>query len=176
MGPFLIRVPLTAVPRVTNQPTPYTLGGMKAVRLSVLTLAAAAVLGGGLTGCADDATATAVGSVAEAPAGQPPYGRVGVAQFASLIAEPGVKIIDVRTPQEYDDGHIPGAVNIPVQQSDYADRVAQLDPAGTYAVYCRSSNRSKGAVAEMRNAGLLNVYELTGGTVAWTAEGQPLTR
>jgi len=149
---------------------------MKPVRLAVLTLAATAVLGGGLTGCANDATATAVGPVAEAPAGQPAYGRVDVAQFASLIAEPGVQIIDVRTPQEYADGHIRGAVNIPVQQSDYAERVAQLDPAGTYAVYCRSSNRSKGAVAEMKNAGLPNVYELTGGTVAWTADGQPLTR
>jgi rhodanese-related sulfurtransferase len=149
---------------------------MKPVRLAVLTLAAAAVLGVGLTGCANDATATAVGPVAEAPAGQPPYGRVDVAQFASLIAEPGVQIIDVRTPQEYADGHIRGAVNIPVQQSDYAERVAQLDPAGTYAVYCRSSARSKGAVAEMKNAGLPNVYELTGGTVAWTADGQALTR
>jgi rhodanese-related sulfurtransferase len=101
---------------------------------------------------------------------------VDVAQFASLIAKPGVQIIDVRTPQEYADGPIQGAVNIPVQQSDYAERVAQLDPAGTYAVYCRSSARSKGAVAKMRNAGLPNVYELTGGTVAWTADGQPLTR
>ncbi len=161
---------------MTILPTRYTLGGMKPVRLSVLTLAAAAVLGGAMTGCPNDAPATAVGPVAEAPAGKPAYGRVDVAQFASIIAEPGVQIIDVRTPQEYADGHIQGAVNIPVQQSDYAGRVAQLDPAGTYAVYCRSSARSKGAVTEMRNAGLPNVYELTGGTVAWTADGQPLTR
>lgn len=162
---------------MTDRPTRYTLGGMKSVRLAVLTLAAAAaVVGAGLTGCTNDATATAVEPVAEAPAGQPAYGRVDVAQFASLIAEPGVQIIDVRTPEEYADGHIQGAVNIPVQQSDFPERVATLDPAGTFAVYCRSSARSKGAVAGMKDAGLTNVYELTGGTVAWTADGQSLTR
>ena len=146
-------------------------------RFGLSALAIAVVLGGGLTGCSSDPTATAVGQVAQAPAGQlAAPGRVDAAEFAAVIARPGVQILDIRTPQEFADGHIQGAVNIPLQQSDFADRVSQLDPKGTYAVYCRSSSRSKAAVAEMTSAGLTNVYELTGGTIAWTADGRSLTR
>lgn len=135
-------------------------------------LVAAAVLVGGLTGCSEGPTATAV----EQPAAQLAPGRVGVAEFATVIAQPGVRIIDVRTPAEFADGHIPGAVNIPVQQADFAARVSALDPNSTYAVYCRSGNRSKGAVEQMRAAGIGTIYELAQGTNGWTAEGQLLTR
>lgn len=129
-------------------------------------LLAAAVLAGASTGC----STTEPSATASAP------GRVDVAQFAELIATPGVQIVDVRTPEEFADGHIAGALNIPVQQPDFAERVAQLDPTKTYAVYCRSSRRSQPAVAQMNAAGITNVYELTGGTVAWADAGQPLTR
>lgn len=137
---------------------------------------AAAVLGGALTGCAQDPTATAGEPVAQAPAGQPAPGRVDVAQFATVITQPGVHIIDVRTPQEFAGGHIQGAVNIPVQQPGFAERIAQLDPTGSYAVYCRSGNRSQGAVAQMKDAGITDIYELADGTVGWTAAGEPLAR
>ena len=148
---------------------------MTKTRLSALILAAVAVLGGGLAGCSTETTATAE-QVAEAPAGQLPFGRVGVAEFATVITEPGVQIIDVRTPEEFADGHIRGAVNIPVQQPGFAARVAQLDPKGTYAVYCRSGNRSQPAVAQMKDAGITDIYELASGTKGWTADGQPLTQ
>lgn len=130
-------------------------------------------MGGGLTGCSDRSAATAVEQVSAA---QLAPGRVGVAEFAAVIAKPGVQIIDVRTPSEFAEGHIRGAVNIPVQQADFAERMAQLDPNATYAVYCRSGNRSKGAVEQMRSAGFGTIYELAAGTNGWTAEGQPLTR
>lgn len=139
-------------------------------------LLAALALGGAATGCSQEPTATAVEQSAQAPAAQLAPGRVDVAQFAALITTAGVQIIDVRTPQEFADGHIAGAVNIPVQQSDFAERVAQLDPSGTYAVYCRSGNRSQGAVAQMKDAGITDIYELADGTKGWTADGQSLTR
>ncbi len=102
--------------------------------------------------------------------------RVGVADFASVITRPGIQIIDVRAPAEFDSGHIAGAVNIPVQSADFAERIAQLDPAGGYAVYCRSGNRSRPAVAAMKDAGISTVYELDSGTNGWAADGQPLVR
>lgn len=145
-------------------------------RLALPAFALAVVLSGGVTGCSNDPSATAVEQPASAPAGQLAAGRVDAAQFATVIAQPGVQIIDVRTPQEFSDGHIENAVNIPLQRSDFAQRVSKLDPNGTYAVYCRSANRSKAAVTEMTKAGLNNVYELAGGTVAWTAAGRPLVR
>lgn len=143
-------------------------------RLGLPVLILAVALGGGLTGCSNSPTAVAVGQVATAPAGQIPPGRVTAAEFAAVIAQPGVQIVDIRTPQEFADGHIQGAVNIPLQQADFAGRVSLLDPKATYAVYCRSSSRSKAAVAEMTDAGLTNLYELAGGTVAWTADGRSL--
>ncbi|MCW1959208.1 MAG: rhodanese-like domain-containing protein [Mycobacterium sp.] len=148
---------------------------MPPTRFCAVVLAALAVIAPGLSGCSNGTTATAE-QVAEAPVGQPAPGRVGVAQFAAVITEPGVQIIDVRTAEEFAGGHIQGAVNIPVQQSDFTARVAQLDPKGTYAVYCRSGNRSKGAVAQMKSAGITMIYELAEGTNGWTADGQPLTR
>lgn len=93
-----------------------------------------------------------------------------------MIASPGVQIIDVRTPEEFADGHIAGAVNIPVQSPDFAARIGRLDPAGTYAVYCRSGNRSEPAVDAMKNAGITNIYELSSGTKGWSSAGQPLVR
>jgi rhodanese-related sulfurtransferase len=64
------------------------------------------------------------------------------------------EIAFAETPEEFADGHIAGAVNIPVQSSDFSARVAQLDPNATYAVYCRSGNRSQPAVAAMADAGI----------------------
>ena len=100
--------------------------------------------------------------------------RVGVEEFANVIASPSVVILDVRTPQEFAEGHIEGAVNIPVESADYIDQVAQLDPSVTYAVYCRSGNRSQPAVDGLASVGVTSVYELESGTIGWTDAGQPL--
>lgn len=133
------------------------------MRVVVLVLALVALL----TGCS---TTTQAARSAAAP------GRVSVAEFASVITQPGVQIIDVRTPAEFADGHIAGAVNIPVQQADFGSRVAKLDPKATYAVYCRSGHRSQMAVAQMQTAGLTNVYELGEGINGWTAAGHSLSQ
>ncbi len=99
---------------------------------------------------------------------------MGVEEFANVIAAPSVVILDVRTPAEFAEGHIEGAVNIPVESADYIDQVAQLDPSVTYAVYCRSGNRSQPAVDGLASVGVTSVYELESGTIGWTDAGQPL--
>lgn len=138
----------------------------------VLTACSAALLlPGALTGCSSEPSVTTARAEA-APASGPV--RVGATQFATLIETPGVQVIDVRTPEEFADGHIAGAVNIPIQSPDFGTQVARLDPAGTYAVYCRSGNRSQPAVAAMLDAGITNIYELESGTKGWTSAGQPL--
>jgi rhodanese-related sulfurtransferase len=136
--------------------------------------AAGLILPAASTGCSSDSTASASESVnAAVPAGP---GRVDVAEFASVISRPGIQIIDVRTPAEFASGHIAGAVNIAVQSADFDARIAQLDPTGQYAVYCRSGNRSHSAVDAMKKAGITEIYELETGTNGWTADGQPLVR
>lgn len=83
----------------------------------------------------------------------------------------GGSIVDVRTPAEFVEGHLQGAVNIDVQGSDFAQRVAALDKATTYKVYCRSGNRSAQAVAAMKQAGLSHVEDLGGISAAASATG-----
>lgn len=140
--------------------------GMNLAPLRTLAIAAL-IATAALTGCSGSTPATASDS---GPA------RVGTGEFAAVIEQPGIQIIDVRTPEEFAEGHIAGAVNIPVQQADFGDRIAQLDPNTTYAVYCRSGNRSQPAVDAMEQAGITDIYELESGTKGWTAEGRPLTR
>ena len=80
-------------------------------------------------------------------------------------------VLDVRTPEEFATGHLPAAVNIDIQATDFADRLAALDKEATYAVYCRSGNRSGVAVDRMLDTGFTDVKHLDGGIVAWQSEG-----
>ncbi len=73
-------------------------------------------------------------------------------------------VIDVRTPAEYAEGHLEGALNIDVQGMDFATEVQKLDVAGTYVVYCRSGNRSTAAIEQMKGMGFTNLTN--GGAVA----------
>lgn len=76
------------------------------------------------------------------------------------VAPSDMTIIDVRTPEEYAEGHLEGAVNIDIQAEDFKEQIAALDPAGNYAVYCRSGNRSGQAVSFMESAGFTSVQNL----------------
>ena len=84
--------------------------------------------------------------------------------------------LDVRTPGEFASGHLPNAVNMDVESATFAQQVSELDPATTYAVYCRSGNRSKTAMQQMSDAGIEKAQDLDGGIVAWEAQGLPVIR
>jgi rhodanese-related sulfurtransferase len=118
-----------------------TLGGMKKTRilpvLVGLTLVASPVLAscGGSSTSSDDTTTV-----------------------ISLV--PAGKVIDVRTPEEFSEGYVKGAVNIDVSDPDFESQIASLDKDVAYSVYCRSGNRSAVAVDIMRNAGFTNVVDL----------------
>lgn len=100
--------------------------------------------------------------------------RVGPEMFANVVATPGIQIIDVRSPEEFAQGHIEGAVNYNVQGPDFVAQISALDPAGTYAVYCRSGNRSQPAVASMSGIGINGIFELESGIVGWEDAGFPV--
>lgn len=80
-------------------------------------------------------------------------------------------LLDVRTPGEFADGHIEGAVNIPVES--LASRIAEVPSDVPVVVYCRSGNRSATASQILNSAGYGAVYDL-GGIIAWTAQGLPV--
>lgn len=99
---------------------------------------------------------------------------VSAEEFAAVMAEPDVVTLDVRSPEEFAEGHIEGAINIDINGPDFAGEVAQLDPNVTYAVYCRSGNRSAAAVAIMEDQGFTDLYDLGGGIGSWQSAGYPL--
>ena len=100
--------------------------------------------------------------------------NMNVSEFSKKITEAGVITIDVRTPGEFMTGHIQGAENIDFESGNFENEISTLDKNGTYAVYCRSGNRSGQAVAIMHDAGFHNVYNLNGGIIDWTNSGMML--
>lgn len=137
----------------------------RAAAASLLVLAVTAS-GVSLTACSSPTTGSDQAASADLDA----------AAFGELVARDGVVVLDVRTPGEYAEGHLPGAVNIDVEAADFGDRIAELDPDATYAVYCRSGNRSAVALERMREAGFTDASHLLGGIGAWTAAGGVVER
>lgn len=81
-------------------------------------------------------------------------------------------IIDVRTPAEYAEGHLEGAVNIDVSDAAaFQAGVADLDPSAAYVVYCRSGNRSAAATAQLTDLGFTDVTDAGGLQAAASATG-----
>lgn len=100
--------------------------------------------------------------------------NLSVNEFSTKAAEPGVITLDVRTPGEFAEGHIEGARLIDFQSGNFENEIAALDKNATYAVYCRSGNRSGQAVKVMQEAGFTNVFNMNGGVIDWSNAGLPL--
>ena len=99
---------------------------------------------------------------------------LGVSEFSTKVAEAGVITLDVRTPIEFGEGHIEGARLIDFQSGNFENEIAALDKNATYAVYCRSGNRSGQAVKVMQDAGFTNLFNMDGGVIDWANAGLPL--
>ena len=78
---------------------------------------------------------------------------VDVPAAQQIVEQGDAVILDVRTPEEFAAGHLPDAININVESSDFADRVAGLDESAETLVYCRSGSRSGVATDEMADLG-----------------------
>ena len=91
-------------------------------------------------------------------------------EFEKAIKSKDVRLIDVRTAEEYKQGHIPGAINIDVNSSDFAERCLKVLGSGeTAALYCRSGRRSKNA-ANILSSRWTSIIELDGGFLSWTSD------
>lgn len=96
---------------------------------------------------------------------------LGAAEFVSQSQAAGVVIIDVRTAGEFNEGHIANAINIDVQSSSFDSDIAALDKNATYALYCRSGNRSGIAAGKMSDAGFRSILNAQVGFVDLVASG-----
>src|SRR5688572_28989054 len=94
--------------------------------------------------------------------------------FDSLITTlNNEQLVDVRTPEEYNAGHLEGAQNYDWKNNDFSINVGALDKSKPVLVYCQSGNRSKQAAEYLANNGFTAVYELDGGISSWEAAGKP---
>lgn len=99
-----------------------------------------------------------------------------VSEFEDLITDPNIQILDVRTKEEFAEGHIQSATNIDCNHDNFGE-IAQLslDKTRPVAIYCRRGTRSKRASCILCKKGF-RVYELQKGLTAWIARGKPVVK
>ncbi len=104
------------------------------------------------------------------------FENTDVKGFAELIDSADVVILDVRTTDEFNEGHIKGAILIDQNKSDFLELVRQLLPKEkTIAIYCRSGRRSANAAERLVKEGYKPV-NLKGGILEWKKENMPVTK
>ena len=104
------------------------------------------------------------------------YKNLSSAQFEELIKNENVQLLDVRTLAEHMEGHIPGNLNINIQDKDFSSCVDDLlDNKKEVAVYCRSGRRSRTAADILVKKGF-KVYNLDKGILNWMEEGREIEK
>lgn len=109
-----------------------------------------------LTGCSSKASAIT---------------NMNAQDFSTMTQRSGVITVDVRTPSEFSQGHIQGAMNIDVEAPTFDSQIAKLDKSKTYAVYCHSGRRSGIATQAMAKMGFTHIYNLQNGLSDWMGRG-----
>ena len=107
-----------------------------------------------------------------------PAGRkdIGVDEFERLWKEKKYPILDVRTPKEFEAGHIPGAINIDINSPDFDKKVGELKKDQPYLVNCAIGARSGKACDKMVKMDFQSVFNLEGGIKAWQRAGKPVEK
>lgn len=101
---------------------------------------------------------------------------LSIEQFAAMAGDSRNVILDVRTPREFQAGHIAGAVNIDVNAADFEEKAGALDKTKTYLVHCASGVRSVKACEKLSKLSFLKLYNLPGGFRAWESAGKPVQK
>lgn len=101
---------------------------------------------------------------------------VNTEQFSKLLLLDNVQVLDVRTAEEYEGGHIEDAVNIDVLKDDFKAKAAKLDKSKPVLVYCRSGKRSMKAASTLESMGFTRIVNLDGGMLAWEEDDMPVEK
>jgi rhodanese-related sulfurtransferase len=113
---------------------------------------------------------------ADKPPVPPSVKNVGVEEFDKLRADKKNVVLDVRTPEEFAKGHIPGAINVDFNAPDFQKKVAELDKSKTYLVHCAGGVRSAKACTAMDKIAFPNIVNLEPGFRAWEKAGKPVEK
>ena len=125
---------------------------------------------------APNAPAAATADAAVKHLNAPEAAKALSAAAESKAPEKAITIIDVRTPEEFTEGHLKGAQNISIASPDFEKSLAKLDPAKTYLVHCGSGGRSTRSLATFSKLGFKSVIHLDGGMKAWKAAKLPVEK
>lgn len=89
---------------------------------------------------------------------------------------PDFVIIDIRTPEEFAESYIEGAINIDYYSATFEDELDSIDKNKIYLIYCQWGDRSGAALATMEGLKFMEVYDIKSGIEAWLAEGLPVVK
>lgn len=113
----------------------------------------------------------------EAPAAAKKFQNIDAATFDKMRrADTNTVVLDVRTKEEYDAGHIAGAVLIDFNSPDFEREAAKLDKSKTYLVHCAAGGRSARACRKMEGLKFPRLFNLEGGMGAWEKAGKPVEK
>lgn len=99
---------------------------------------------------------------------------ISSAELQTLSQLEAIQLVDVRTPQEYEEGHIIDFINIDFLSEDFQTRIKRLDKTKPVIVYCRSGGRSSRCASQLIEKGFVKVYDLEGGISKWIMDGLPV--
>ena len=102
------------------------------------------------------------------------FKNINIDKLEVLINENDVKLIDVRRPSEFNDGHIENAINIDYYDGNFSKSFDNLDKSQTIVLYCKSARRSSKSAVKLVEKGFNNVYNLKGGFEVWTFKGKDI--
>ena len=98
------------------------------------------------------------------------------AAFEAKITTPNVQLVDVRTPQEFANGHLEKAQNINFNDPEFKQKMALLDQSKPIAVYCGVGGRSGKAAKTLTELGFIEIIDLAGGITAWSAANKKIVK
>jgi len=101
---------------------------------------------------------------------------INAEQFNKLLVLDEIQLVDVRTPEEFQSGHIKNAQNIDYNNEDFKSKISSLDKSKPVLVYCRSGKRSASAAEIMKEMGFTKIVSLDGGMISWEAANLPTSK
>ncbi len=105
---------------------------------------------------------------------KPVNATIPVDEFEKKLLEKDVQLIDVRTPEEFNQGHLKGALNYDINSSGFQDQLSRLSRDKVVLVYCLSGGRSASAAGLLAAKGFTEIYNMQGGIMKWNAAKKPL--
>jgi rhodanese-related sulfurtransferase len=106
-----------------------------------------------------------------------PDNRLSIENFANLLSNSKeIILLDIRTPYEYEQGHIDDALLLNYYDKNFISKLSILDKDKHYLIYCRSGNRSKNTLQIMNEMGFKNFADLKGGIQAWIRADKKLVK